>query len=251
VVLAVVCLAFRAQAEDDVYKVRPAVDIPIIAGTSAAIIVPYSLSSSIINFRCPCDPNELNRLDRHAVGNNNGTAETFSNITAGLAVAAPYVVDLIDVGWNRTLLDDSIVVTEALTVNGAVATMFKFSVQRPIPKLYAGQAPDQLRRVSGYDAFYSGHTSTTFAALSAMSMTLTLRHGFSIWPWLATAVVGTSVAVERVAAGQHFYTDVIVGAFMGTAIGVLVPWLHASSRSGLPTVSADSGAVVVGWRRAW
>jgi membrane-associated phospholipid phosphatase len=34
------------------------------------------------------------------------------------------------------------------------------------------------------------------------------------------------VAVERVASGDHFPTDVAVAAVAGTAIGVTVPWLH-------------------------
>jgi len=35
-----------------------------------------------------------------------------------------------------------------------------------------------------------------------------------------------SVAVERVASGHHFPTDVTVAAVAGTAVGLTVPWLH-------------------------
>ena len=40
------------------------------------------------------------------------------------------------------------------------------------------------------------------------------------------AGVGTSVGIERVAAGRHFPTDVLVGVVAGTAVGVLVPYYH-------------------------
>lgn len=41
-----------------------------------------------------------------------------------------------------------------------------------------------------------------------------------------TLVVGASVAVERVLAGYHFYTDVLVGAGAGLAVGTAVSVLH-------------------------
>ena len=40
------------------------------------------------------------------------------------------------------------------------------------------------------------------------------------------AVAGT-VAVLRVVAGRHFWTDVLVGSAVGITIGTLVPLLHA------------------------
>ena len=39
-------------------------------------------------------------------------------------------------------------------------------------------------------------------------------------------MIASSVAVERVASGHHFPTDVAVAAVAGTAIGITVPWLH-------------------------
>jgi membrane-associated phospholipid phosphatase len=39
--------------------------------------------------------------------------------------------------------------------------------------------------------------------------------------------VGVLVAVQRVAAGEHFYTDVAAGFASGVASGVAVPLLHA------------------------
>ena len=35
-----------------------------------------------------------------------------------------------------------------------------------------------------------------------------------------------STAACRVASGDHFLTDVIVGAVTGTACGFFVPWMH-------------------------
>jgi len=75
--------------------------------------------------------------------------------------------------------------------------------------------------------FYSGHTSTAFAALSVEAQTISAWHGGAPWLWSAVVVIGGSVAVERVLAGYHFPTDVLVGAEVGTATGLTVSWLHA------------------------
>jgi membrane-associated phospholipid phosphatase len=103
--------------------------------------------------------------------------------------------------------------------------MAKYTVQRPLPRTYAGD-PTLLSRPGGYRSFYSGHVSVVFAALSVTAMTLEVRHHQHVWPWILAVAVGTMVAVERVAAGRHFYTDVAVGAVAGTAVGTLVPLAH-------------------------
>jgi membrane-associated phospholipid phosphatase len=68
-------------------------------------------------------------------------------------------------------------------------------------------------------------------------MTATLRYDAGAWPWVATGLLGTSVAVERVLAGRHFYTDVIVGAVAGTVFGVTIPLLHRRG-DGAPRLTA-------------
>jgi len=106
---------------------------------------------------------------------------------------------------------------------------------------------------AAYTSFYSGHTALVFTALTAGSMTLTLRHGPRVWPWLVTALVGTSVALERVFAGQHFYSDVIFGAVAGAGVGVLIPLLHAQVGpfvSHVAVVPRPSG-VQVSWAQAF
>jgi membrane-associated phospholipid phosphatase len=78
-------------------------------------------------------------------------------------------------------------------------------------------------------------------------MTYTLRHGPKWWPWLITALVGTSVAIERVLAGQHFPTDVLLGAAAGAAVGWLVPWLHARARGAVSIAPVQHGGAAVMW----
>jgi len=187
-------------------------------------------SESLINKRCPCDPNELNSWDRSVLNSyssdSSSAAAKTSDIIVVAALIAPVVIDWLDVGVSREFLSDMTVYAEVLSLNSALVSVTKYSVQRPRPKTYLGE-PSYVNGADGYQSFYSGHVSTSFAALTAASATLQQRHPeYGNWPWIITAAVGTSVAFERVAAGQHFYTDVLVGAMVGTAIGVYVPHYH-------------------------
>ncbi len=216
-------------APRQVYQLHPVVDAAVAAGSALVIVVPALLASDIIRERCPCDPSGINAFDRGAVGNANAFADVTSDVTAVLAMAAPPLLDLLDLGQGQALYADVAVFAETLLVNGALVEIAKYAVQRPLPRTYAGEK-DLLDSPGGYRSFYSGHASTVFAALTASAMTLRLRYGERWWPWVVDGVVGTSVAVERVAAGRHFPTDVLVGAAVGTAVGIAVPWLHARSR---------------------
>jgi membrane-associated phospholipid phosphatase len=208
-----------------VYRVAPAIDVSVIAAGVLAVALPYAFASDLIHPRCPCNPAEVNSLDRHVIGNHNKVLDDASDATAAVALVAPVLLDAVDVGLSNIWLEDMTVYGEALAVNGALVTAAKYTVQRPLPRTYAGD-PSLLYQPGGYRSFYSGHTSVVVAALSVIAITLKIRHDQRLWPWLVVAGVGTMVAAERVAAGRHFYTDVAVGAVAGAAVGIVVPLAH-------------------------
>jgi len=208
-----------------IYRVVPAVDAPILALGVLAIALPYAFAGDLIHPRCPCSAAEVNSLDRHVIGNHNKFLDDLSDATAGVVLVAPPLLDALDVGLSPTLLEDVTVYGETLAMNGALVTAAKYTVQRPLPRTYAGD-PTLLHRPGGYRSFYSGHVSVVVAALSVTAFTLDTRHHQHIWPWLLAVGMGAMVAAERVAAGRHFYTDVAVGAVAGAAVGTLVPLAH-------------------------
>jgi hypothetical protein len=51
----------------------------------------------------------------------------------------------------------------------------------------------------------------------------------------------------RVRAGKHFYSDVVVGALVGTAVGIGIPWLHGSRYSpSVGELGAGGAGLVLG-----
>src|SRR5581483_12495202 len=157
---------------------------------------PVAVASHIITPTCPCDPSSVNRIDRTVIGNASDAADRVSTATVAAAIIGPPLADWIALRDVTPWLEDVVVFTEANSVKGALATAAKYSVQRPIPRVYSGTAA--ANDPGNYRAFYSGHTSLAFAALSTASVTMNRRYGLTWQPWVATAVVGASVAMERV-----------------------------------------------------
>ena len=216
----------QRSVNPSVYEVKPLVDGAIIGVGVLAAAVAYFAADRWIRQTGAGDKNSLNFIDRNSVGNSNPTLDVISDITVGAAMLAPPILDAFDLGFSPAFKEDLWVYAETLSVNNFMTTVAKYSVQRPLPRTYADD-PNLVHQPGGYRSFYSGHTSTAFSSLSTAAMTLNLRYHSGIWPWLVVAGVGTSVAIERVAAGRHFPTDVMVGAVAGTLVGAFVPYWHA------------------------
>jgi membrane-associated phospholipid phosphatase len=239
VLLAALAAAAPARGADgrNLYALHPRVDVPLTLAALSVSGVPYAFPR-LITPRCPCDRAEVNRFDRFAIGHHSEAAATASDVTVALAMVVPPLADALRLGLGPALRDDVGVFVETLAVNGALVVAAKYAAQRPLPLTYEGR-PYYVESARGYRSFYSGHTSTIAAALTAGAWTIRRRDGERVWPWIVASLATASVAVERVAGGRHFPTDVAVGAAAGFAVGTVVPWLHLR-RGGLPVALAPA-----------
>jgi membrane-associated phospholipid phosphatase len=232
----------------EVYDVRLAVDVPIIVVAGSVGLVRVFWRDELARKSCPCDRTQINPLDRWTVDFHNQPASVAADVTVYGVMAALPILDAVDVGVNRAWLQDVVVYAETLSVDTALQNIVNFAVARPRPRAYAGD-PAFVDSGEGYLSFYAGHVATAFSALSVAAFTVGRRHGASVWPWVVAVIVGGSVAVERVASGHHFPTDVTVAAVVGTAEGITVPWLHTRGRAVELTIGpagAGSGLSLAG-----
>jgi membrane-associated phospholipid phosphatase len=175
-----------------------------------------------------CTPPGLDENIRSALAwSDPNAARTASNV---LIVSIPVgflAYDLLSTrstgGLERTA-QDVLVVTQTIAITGVLTDVAKFTFARLRPYAVGSPVPlDSESRVS----FWSGHSAIAFAAAAAAG-SVAQRRGYDGWPWVYavgfTAAAGT--AYLRVAADQHWFTDVLVGAAVGTAVGFFVPWLH-------------------------
>lgn len=231
----------KAFAEDaqSPYRLNLALDLTILGVGGAGWAVPQLFLDQIVKPSCPCDTREINAFDRGIAGRNQRTLSTISDIALVAVVALPFGLEALDVrasddtflGW----LQDAVVIGETIVVNGALDGLVKLGAQRPRPLLY-GEKPGSpaLNDRGNYLSFYSGHTSTAFAAGLSYAQTFALRHPHSPYRPLVYAVAGgtgAAIGMLRIMSGKHFPSDVLVGAAIGSALGLVIPWLHTRDRS--------------------
>jgi membrane-associated phospholipid phosphatase len=172
---------------------------------------------------------EVNRFDRSAISRYSSTAGTASDIlVAGLAVAPVALL------FDRRIQDDwktyALMYGETMLLTGVTVQLVKVIVTRTRPFAYNPEVPiENKTSVDTRLSFYSGHTTLAFASAVFLSVTYAAYRPESAWrPWVwaGSLSLASLVGYFRYASGQHFPTDVLMGAAIGATIGYLVPFLH-------------------------
>jgi membrane-associated phospholipid phosphatase len=205
-----------------------------------------------------CRPPGIDESIRDSlVWNDRAQADTLSNLTG--YVAAPIVGVGITAIWAASntasgestfgrILDDTLPVAEAVAYSQLLVQAVKFSVGRQRPRVRFAQEPGQPGNDDNV-SFFSGHSALTFALATSAGM-VARRRGSRLEPmvWaLGYGLAGTT-AFLRVAADEHYATDVALGSAFGIAAGYLLPRLldDFRRRHGLALLPASGGMTLAG-----
>lgn len=124
----------------------------------------------------------------------------------------------------------SLLTLEAILLNSGITGLTKVIARRKRPFLY-GENFRQYKweEPSARMSFFSGHTSST-ACMSFLTAQLYQDYYPASkgkgWIWGAAVAIPAITGYNRMRAGKHFLTDVLVGYAVGAAVGMLVPALH-------------------------
>jgi membrane-associated phospholipid phosphatase len=95
-------------------------------------------------------------------------------------------------------------------------------------------------------SFYSGHTSSAFAAAVAGGTIADFHHlANRKWIWASGLTFATATGVLRVMSDQHYATDVLTGMAAGGLAGWLIPKLHKPDRNVSPSAITPPPAPAV------
>lgn len=139
---------------------------------------------------------------------------------------------------------DALIVLETVSANALLNQIVKYTVarERPFSRHAAAPSPTPDARLS----FYSGHTSMSFSLAAAAGTVAHLRD-YRLAPiaWIPGAAVAAFTGYLRIAADKHYLSDVLVGAMVGTAIGVLLPVVfHPRAEGASPAAPAEAASPV-------
>jgi membrane-associated phospholipid phosphatase len=155
------------------------------------------------------------------------TAAPGAYVIGGTMYAAGRLAD------NRKLASLGLHGTEALVVGEATATLLKILVgrQRPYVGPRDANSYQLLRglRDNDYRSFPSGHAVAAFAAAAAVTAETSRNDPSSTWLVAPLMYGGAAlVGVSRMYNNQHWASDVLVGAGIGTFAGLKVVRFHDS-----------------------
>ena len=225
----------------DKVALRPEADIAITAVGLAGFALPELLKNQLAPEHCRVCGESLNGVDAFFHDHltswlvDRRTADTISNVwvyallpigglVAAYTATGPFASD----GAGVRAIG---VVVEAVAVQGALVQALKFTAarQRPFARYGHGETggPYDLADRDSHISMPSGHTGFATALGVSVAMTATLEESRAApWLWGAAAAATITTGSLRMMAEKHYFTDVLSGAAIGAACGVVFPLLH-------------------------
>lgn len=221
-------------------RLHPSVNLPLTAITMGAALGAELRADDLAPDECRwCDwtangRDDLNSFDsgvRDALAwGNPDRARTLSNVTLAGTVVTTLAAQKLSARpgefWTNALL-----IAEAAGITGVLTQVTKYTVgrQRPRAHLSPLRGTNWLEEPEADDnlSFFSGHTAGAFAVAVAGGRIASLRgYGHPTRVWAAGLSLAALTGYLRVAADEHYATDVLTGAAVGAAVGWLVPGFH-------------------------
>lgn len=204
------------------------------------------LTSSQIN---ALDRNSIHPFDRSAVNSRDAWAADISNLGVYSLMASPLVL----FSSNQIRNDKFIIAVmyaEVLGLGATLPSLTKNSIHRIRPFVYNSDIGlDGKMELDAQRSFFSSHTCLAFSSAVFLSTVYSAYYPKSKWKpyiWGGSLLAASTVGYMRYQSGNHFPTDILVGAAVGTGIGYLVPLLHKSSNTAKLSVIPNVGENLIG-----
>lgn len=216
-----------------VYKLKPAVDIPITAiGTGWSLFAftkIYSKDPSSEEAVLALNKSSVNGFDRWGIRPYSKKLDDISYIPFYASMPLP-VLFLFDNKMRKDFAKLSFLYLETMSITGLLYTGSTYFTNRYRPYVYSSETPLDYRiRGGGKNSFYAGHVALVATSTFFMAQVYADYHPDSKAKWvfytIAAAATGTT-AYLRHEGGQHFPSDLLLGITQGTLTGLLVPRLH-------------------------
>lgn len=186
-----------------------------------ALLALTALSATAVN-----DISKVNKFDSLIMNPYSKPLDDTATIINYISMATPALLAINRSGEDIATLG----VMYLETMAGAYASkeILKKVIDRPRPYTYFEGAPEN-EKDDWNNSFPSGHTTLSFASAGFVSYVFSRYYPDSKWkiPVIAASyTAATATAVLRIMSGNHFMTDVITGALLGTLWGIGIPMLH-------------------------
>lgn len=133
---------------------------------------------------------------------------------------------------------------EALAWTYAAKDCLKYLFPKARPYAYREASLSGELLEEANESFPSGHTALAFCAATSFAvLAARLSPDAPSTPWLIAGgyAVASAAGALRVASGEHFISDVAVGALLGSAVGYLATSLHIKAAGTASSAESSPG----------
>lgn len=169
------------------------------------------------------DKDNVWSFDRIAIGKYSSKHKKWSDYAVYFAIGSSLWLTYDSYDLKNNLL----VFGEIMITQSAIAKWTKSMVQRKRPYVYDEEVPDEKKfQRNSKHSFFSMHASTAFSAATFGYFYYSKRFGGNI-P-VAALLYGSAVATGllRITSGNHYPSDIIVGAIIGSSVSYLICDYH-------------------------
>jgi membrane-associated phospholipid phosphatase len=224
---------FVRNTSGKIYKIKSAVDLPVIAVGSAwtlyAFSKIYDRDPSTVEKINSLSVNNIPRFDRWA-------ADIYSEKAAELSDAFFYgsmplpVLLMLDKKIRKDAGKIALLYWEAMSVTGVLYSGSSYLTSRYRPYAYNPEAPmEQRLRGGAKNSFYAGHVALVGTSTFFMAKVFSDYHPGSKIKWLPYTIASVATgatAYLRHRGGRHFPSDILIGTALGPLSGILIPHWH-------------------------
>lgn len=192
----------------------------------------------------PLDRNTVNSFDRPFMFEYNKTLDKTATALDFSLLLTPSIIAL---GGNSQISTLTVMYAETILSSWAIKEVLKNTIERSRPYMYYDNPPIE-EKDKWNKSFPSGHTTIAFAAASFTSFVFSKYYPDSKWKLpleISLYTIAGTTAVLRVLSGNHFVSDVLSGALIGTLCGIGIPLLHTINTD--VSISPFSLAFKIGW----
>lgn len=204
----------------------------IILGTGISLVATDILCSDIlklnrISLPSSFDKNSIPAIDRPFMNQYSKRIDKIATFTQFGALLSPAILMTTNKSEWFTI---GAMYAESVIWAYGLKELGKLIVNRARPYMYFENYPEE--KINDYDwanSFPSGHTTLSFVGASFTSYVFSKYFPDSKWKWVVTSssfAIATTTGILRLLSGNHFLTDVISGAVIGTLCGFSIPFFH-------------------------
>ena len=228
--------AQATETERPSYKLDFENDFPVTLAAGGMFGIGMFLYSRMNTPETMKDKDDLLPWDKPLAGRYSESADLASDIGSVFAIA-PLVVG--GIAWHdgsstgAEFATFTLMFFQAIGIGNGLNLALRSLEIWPRPYMYSesgeGRKKAENAKSEAYGSFFSGHTTAAFTVATFTDQWFRTAYPNSPYKGIMRASaysLATLESVLRIAAGKHYFTDVLVGALVGTGVSIGILEMH-------------------------